>query len=284
MDTQLARLWLRLAERGERCDLMGLRSIGNQIVVDAIEVKTVGTGTNEVAQSEIEKAIVQLKATMEAVQSGLNEDNSQSQISPLSAPRQEMLKEVFVSGCQSQTAEPLDRERWAKWLKLLFNEDETKSDIVLCGTIYAVELSNNNPGSVQTVSDDPFQIEVHRIREKQIQNLVSTDEIMTDDETKDPYITSIPEVSIESDTQVPSHTAKTEGLSNTKPSYPQRDSQTLAVESTPVNRGVRFKVGESIGSEKRTTFYFNPSNTKLNQLNIGVVGDLGTGKTQLVPT
>lgn len=285
VDTQLARLWLRLAERGERCDLMGLRSNGNQIIVDAIEVKTVGTGSNEVAQSEIDKAMVQLKATMDAVQSGLNEDNPQSQTHPLSAPRQEMLKEVFVSGCQSQTAQPIDRERWAKWLKLLFNESETKTEVVLSGTIYAVELSNNNTCTVNVVSDDPFKIEVRRIREQQIQTLISTEDVISGNEVEESHTTSEPEVLIESETQDPTNAAKTEDIkdmSNTSSSNQQRDSQTTAVESTPVSRGVQFKVGESIGVGKKTPFFFNPSNTKLNQLNIGVVGDLGTGKTQLI--
>lgn len=46
--------------------------------------------------------------------------------------------------------------------------------------------------------------------------------------------------------------------------------------------GVRFDVGRIIGSlgEARASFW--PSNTELNQLNVGVVGDLGTGKTQLL--
>ena len=45
--------------------------------------------------------------------------------------------------------------------------------------------------------------------------------------------------------------------------------------------GIRFKVGQSLIAGERKPYYLNPSNTKLNQLNIGVVGDLGTGKTQL---
>jgi len=41
-------------------------------------------------------------------------------------------------------------------------------------------------------------------------------------------------------------------------------------------------VGKDITSPfKDPDVYFHPSNTQLNQLNIGIVGDLGTGKTQL---
>ena len=46
--------------------------------------------------------------------------------------------------------------------------------------------------------------------------------------------------------------------------------------------GIHFKVGDSSDKfeNKETVFY--PGNTALNNINIGVVGDLGTGKTQLL--
>lgn len=46
--------------------------------------------------------------------------------------------------------------------------------------------------------------------------------------------------------------------------------------------GVRFPVGQVLGatSERFATFW--PGNTDLNQMNVGIVGDLGTGKTQLM--
>ena len=47
------------------------------------------------------------------------------------------------------------------------------------------------------------------------------------------------------------------------------------------NDGIRFKVGETLGSVQKSVDFW-PSNTSLNQLNIGVAGDLGTGKTQLL--
>jgi len=46
--------------------------------------------------------------------------------------------------------------------------------------------------------------------------------------------------------------------------------------------GIKFSVGETVDGFKKETLYFNPSDTNLNQLNIGVVGDLGMGKTQLL--
>lgn len=49
-----------------------------------------------------------------------------------------------------------------------------------------------------------------------------------------------------------------------------------------VDDGVRFVVGNIEGSLRNAEADFWPANTNLNQLNIGVVGDLGTGKTQLL--
>lgn len=46
--------------------------------------------------------------------------------------------------------------------------------------------------------------------------------------------------------------------------------------------GVRFSVGRVLGTLGAATAEYWPSNTELNQMNIGVVGDLGTGKTQLL--
>ena len=48
-----------------------------------------------------------------------------------------------------------------------------------------------------------------------------------------------------------------------------------------VKYGIKFKVGETINSFSKLARDFWPSNTGLNQINIGIVGDLGTGKTQL---
>ncbi len=48
------------------------------------------------------------------------------------------------------------------------------------------------------------------------------------------------------------------------------------------SQGVRIEVGDLTDSVGRAKATFWPSNTALNQLNVGVVGDLGTGKTQLL--
>ena len=78
------------------------------MVVEAIEVKTAGARGHAIARTEIEKATGQLASTLVAIQSGLEESEESS---PLAAPRQEMLKEVFVFGCQAQKASREDRDR-----------------------------------------------------------------------------------------------------------------------------------------------------------------------------
>ena len=51
---------------------------------------------------------------------------------------------------------------------------------------------------------------------------------------------------------------------------------------TDTTQGIKFPVGETIGGFTSEEVHFCPGNTELNQLNVGIVGDLGTGKTQLV--
>ncbi|MBT2554469.1 ATP-binding protein [Arthrobacter sp. ISL-5] len=46
--------------------------------------------------------------------------------------------------------------------------------------------------------------------------------------------------------------------------------------------GVRIKVGNLLGSVGNSEVDFWPGTTNLNQMNVGIVGDLGTGKTELV--
>lgn len=49
-----------------------------------------------------------------------------------------------------------------------------------------------------------------------------------------------------------------------------------------VCKGIILSVGKTVDSFEPRPLYLNISDTRLNQLNIGVVGDLGTGKTQLL--
>ena len=285
VDTRLARLWLRLSDTGERCDLLGLRHEDGTMVVEAIEVKTAGTGSDAVAQTDIEKATAQLASTLAAIQSGL-EENEQS--SPLAAPRQEMLKEVFVSGCQALGAGREHRERWVEWMRVLFREIEGASEMQLRGTVYAVELSHNGPPEKGTLDTAPHAIVLRCVREARIQQLLSPQTSPPppsgdDAGDPDPAIEEDPVPSAGSPAAPapasgPEDAAEAAGATLAPPPGP------LSMESeavSDVHQGIRFPVGERPRRERAHPLYLHPSNTRLTQLNIGIVGDLGTGKTQL---
>jgi DNA phosphorothioation-dependent restriction protein DptH len=63
---------------------------------------------------------------------------------------------------------------------------------------------------------------------------------------------------------------------------PITPEEMITTEPPPAPRGIRFVVGHTIHSFGSEAMSFYPGNTALNHLNIGIVGDLGTGKTQLV--
>ena len=273
VDTKLARLWLRLSDATERCDLMALRRGEGVITVDAIEVKTAGRESG-ITGTEIQKATGQLTSTLEAVGSGLSEGEHAS---VLAAPRQEMLKEVFVSGCQSLMASKDDRTRWVRWLEVLFGQAESGDEIRLGGTVYTVELRNNNPSVEQRLKDKPYRMRLRRVREERIQELLS------------PRPSSPPRKDDDGG-KPPKATGNTLAASNHVREIPEvpvnlgeRDPDTDGRQATRMgaDAGVRFVVGTSVSAGERKPYCLHPSNTRLNQLNIGVVGDLGTGKTQL---
>ena len=282
VDTRLARLWLRLTDSTDRCDLLALRREDAALIVEAAEVKTAGSEPG-VSQSEIQKATKQLVSTLQAIQSGLDEHE---QSTALAAPRQEMLKEVFVSGCQALYATREDRTRWVRWLEVLFGQTESADEIRLHGMVYAVDLSNNNPSSEKIIKDDAYEIALYRLREARIQRLVSTPSSASahpergrDDNrsSSSPTETSPPAASLRSpDSRDVSETAKALPESVSSSRFDRSTSDGAKSDS-----GIRFIVGHSVSAGERKRYYMNPSNTKLNQLNIGVVGDLGTGKTQL---
>ena len=281
VDTKLARLWLRLTDSTERCDLLALRGEDGILTVDAIEVKTSGKGTG-VPPAEVQKATSQLQSTLQAIQSGLEEGD---RASVLAAPRQEMLKEVFVSGCQALTASRDDRTRWVRWLEVLFRQETVAGETRLHGTIYAVELSSNGPTNEEKLTDEPCELVLRRLREERIQTLVSEVTVQPTpsvEQVGDPHPTPSPPPAppeppsmaggASAGREIPPAEAEA-GL----PTVPRR----LDPEREPKGLGIRFRVGQSATAGEQKPYFLNPSNTRLNQLNIGVVGDLGTGKTQL---
>ena len=282
VDAKLARLWLRLTDAAERCDLLALRGDNGVLTVEAIEVKTAGKSAGVTTQ-EIQKAASQLDSTLRAIQSGLEESE---QASVLAAPRQEMLKEVFVSGCQSLAASREDRERWVRWLEVLFRQAEGAEETRLQGTVYAVELSDNGPSSEETLSaGGPFEVVLHRLREARIQTLLSPSsppsppaEKGDGDDRQPTSPSAVPPAPPSSNVDSNDSGTMSASVPESGPSTPSRSSTSRDAGS---DLGIRFVVGQSLRSGEETPYYLNPSNTKLNQLNIGIVGDLGTGKTQL---
>lgn len=67
---------------------------------------------------------------------------------------------------------------------------------------------------------------------------------------------------------------------------PTEDSGAVALpvasQEATAGSGITALIGDTIDGFRQESRYINLSDTRLNQLNIGVVGDLGTGKTQLL--
>ena len=282
VDTKLARLWLRLSESAQRCDLLALRHEEGALTVETIEVKTSGRDAG-VALVDVEKAEAQLGSTLEAVASGLAEEVEDR---PLTAPRQEMLKEVFVSGCQALTASKSDRTRWAQWLEVLFRQAESGDEIRLAGMVYAVELRSNSPTVEERLADEPYPIGLRRIREERIQGLVSPDEDAVaspaDDGDGPAGGDPGPDPAQEPEPEPEAHSKRSERAAGAGQLAGAEAAECGDGEQTADDDGgIWFAVGDSVSAGDGKPYHLQPSNTRLNQLNMGVVGDLGTGKTQL---
>lgn len=92
------------------------------------------------------------------------------------------------------------------------------------------------------------------------------------DETTEPAIQPSPEPSI-GDGKVEDEP---------EPEIIRQPFATVETDLVSVSEGVKFPVGSLLPGAEREAAYFWPSNTELNQMNVGIVGDLGTGKTQLM--
>lgn len=66
------------------------------------------------------------------------------------------------------------------------------------------------------------------------------------------------------------------------PAAPPPADEKALVPGDGQSEGLRFKVGSVKDAFQSKDVFFFPANTQLNQLNVGIVGDLGTGKTQLI--
>jgi Holliday junction resolvasome RuvABC ATP-dependent DNA helicase subunit len=170
-DSELARLWLRLGRQRERCDLFALRDDKNELLIDCLEVKTNLEGGQPVEGMVIEGARAQIAGTLLAVADALPDDPTHEP--PLSPPRNEMLKEVLISGCRSRFATADLRDLWYSWLRDLFSTDVRMPRAKLSGCVVAVELGNNIPITETVLSEEPQRVVLRRIAEGRLQEVLS---------------------------------------------------------------------------------------------------------------
>ena len=98
---------------------------------------------------------------------------------------------------------------------------------------------------------------------------------------------------IEKESPTPAYATEEPPELATTPAQPEETGTTLPTatgDGTPedsscparVSSGIQLLIGETVDGFRPETRRVNLSDTRLNQLNVGVVGDLGTGKTQLL--
>ncbi|HUY91796.1 MAG TPA: hypothetical protein VMV10_23845 [Pirellulales bacterium] len=178
-DSQLARLWLRLGqqglgEMGQRCDLLALREENRHLVIECLEVKSSLDSPLGATDSRIGEARDQVLATLEAVRDGL------SGVSPggveatvLTAPRCEMIKEVFVAGSMSRHATKEQRAVWADWLMRLFRPSPAL--VELRGRIVGVWIRSSQRGTEERLADAPYRIDLRHLGEREVEELLAGD-------------------------------------------------------------------------------------------------------------
>jgi Holliday junction resolvasome RuvABC ATP-dependent DNA helicase subunit len=171
VDSDLARLWLRLGRRtGERCDLLAVRNENDRFVVECVEVKTSEAGDLADDSEAVIHARVQIQATLEACAAALP-DNTSGQ-DPLSAPRCEMIKEVFVRACQARSLSQDLRSKWCLWLPQLFRQEGQPLTTIFRGEVIRVLLGCNDEVSDTELTEQPFSITARNLTEGRIQDLI----------------------------------------------------------------------------------------------------------------
>jgi len=172
VDSNIARLWLRLGLRNdpERCDLLALRKEENQFVIECIEVKTTGGKKISGEGTIITHAREQIRATLDACSQAI--PDSTTGLEPLSGPRCEMLKEVFVRACQARGVPPELLARWSDWLKQLMGQEDEQLPVQYKGIVVRVLLGSNKKVSEKILEEDPFIIKSRNLTEKRLQYLI----------------------------------------------------------------------------------------------------------------
>jgi Holliday junction resolvasome RuvABC ATP-dependent DNA helicase subunit len=169
-DQQIARHWLRLGKRSERCDLIALRQEGEGLVLEAIEVKSTQGTVADVARATIDQAVNQLLATLEAVADGLR--GAGEHCGPLSVPRCEMLKEVLVRACLGKQVTPELRGTWCGWLSRIFGQEGEPLPVEVRGEVVRVALGESATLAPEVVMSVNTPIVIRTLGEDDVQHLI----------------------------------------------------------------------------------------------------------------
>jgi hypothetical protein len=160
LDSNLAQQWLQARSYGgERADLIGLRLVADQLIVEPIEVKTRAgsaevrlekdtlTGRNRLAGHAVEQ--------LEAVIQTLEPIFGQADAQPLFTPaRREVLRYQLYRECFHEAHAPEWQRDWYHRLKDAFTQPLPAIPVVCRGLIIHIRLEE---GDNETISDYPDQ-------------------------------------------------------------------------------------------------------------------------------
>lgn len=103
------------------------------------------------------------------------------------------------------------------------------------------------------------------------------------DDSAETHVADVPDPQgDEAPVEEPKTSSSTEPEPEGEPKVPAEARKPWTPRDTIQADGVRFEIGKTIDGVGAHGVDFWPSNTALNQMNVGVVGDLGTGKTQFL--
>lgn len=169
VDDNITRIWLRMdSSTTKRCDLLALRIENGSCHIESIEVKT-RTG-DEVEEHGQKHAVTQIVSTLDACAASIPDNLIGGD--PLSAPRCEMLKRIFVNALQSQALPDEHRKFWIKQLINIFEVEPPKIPLKYSGEVIHVLIGCNTHENDEIIETGPYSIRLRYLIEGQIQNLI----------------------------------------------------------------------------------------------------------------
>nr|WP_321352630.1 AAA family ATPase [uncultured Methanoregula sp.] len=170
VDDYISRIWLRMDSTSpERCDLLALRVEEDTCIIESIEVKT--RSADDIEDLGREHAEGQIISTLGACAAAIP-DNLKGE-DPLSAPRCEMLKRIFVNALQSQSLPSDHRKFWIEKLISIFENESQPVPLKYSGELILVLVGCNTPqGQDEITTNTAYPIKVRYLIEGQIQALI----------------------------------------------------------------------------------------------------------------